>query len=70
MPRVHDDWTVLPHEPIEAIDDGPAIEPDEMPALGLPDAEQPHVWCWWRPLTWRDLAAIEKEDARHLASGA
>ena len=22
MPKVHDSWTVLPHEPIESIDEG------------------------------------------------
>jgi hypothetical protein len=48
---------------VEAIDDGPIIEAGEMPALGLPDAERPHVWGWWRPPTWRDLATIEPVEA-------
>lgn len=31
MPRVHDDWTVLPHAPIEAIDDGLLTVAGEIP---------------------------------------
>ncbi|HEX8416317.1 MAG TPA: hypothetical protein VF641_01810 [Methylobacterium sp.] len=40
----------------EALDAGPPLAPEDLPALGIAYRDVAYVWGRWRPPTWRELA--------------